>query len=166
MRLISAFAAGALFAIGLGLAGMLQPENIISFLDFTGAWDPTLMFVMGGATTVYFVGFHVLRGNKPYLAQSYVLPTKTVIDRRLVIGSGMFGVGWGLSGICPGPGLSMLGAGASEGLLFVASLAGGMLLFNAWQWAMTKSPAHAGASESVNPVLAQLAPKRRPAHSE
>ena len=80
MKLISAFAAGSLFAIGLGLAGMLRPENIQAFLDFAGAWDPTLMFVMGGATTVYFVAFHLLRGDKPFLVASYSLPTNTIVS--------------------------------------------------------------------------------------
>ena len=164
MKLISAFAAGSLFAIGLGLAGMLRPENIQAFLDFAGAWDPTLMFVMGGATTVYFVAFHLLRGDKPFLVASYSLPTNTIIDRKLILGSAMFGAGWGLAGICPGPGLSMVGAGFGEGALFVVSMAGGMYLFKAWKWLGTRQPA--APSLSVDPVLAQLAPQGRAAHSE
>ena len=115
------FAAGLLFALGLGLAGMTQPDKIRAFLDVAGAWDPSLAFVMAGAVGVYFVAYRLLRGRAPAAPRG--------IDRRLVAGAILFGVGWGLSGFCPGPALVSVGAGARAALWFVPAMVAGMALY-------------------------------------
>lgn len=130
MPIISAFLVGVVFALGLGISGMTQPEKVIGFLDFTGSWDASLMFVMGGAVMLYFLFFRVLRGERPMLAKRFRLPTRRTIDRRLVGGAALFGVGWALAGFCPGPAITSLGAGGGQALLFVAAMAGGMILYN------------------------------------
>jgi len=132
MPLLSAFLVGALFAVGLGVSGMTQPTKVIGFLDFFGHWDATLMFVMGGAVVLYFFFFRFARGYAPVLTAYFNLPTQKQIDLRLVIGSGMFGVGWGLAGFCPGPALTSLGHGATKVFVFVASMVAGMYLFKAF----------------------------------
>ncbi len=129
MQHATAFIVGLIFAVGLGISGMTQPEKVIGFLDFTGNWDGSLAFVMGGATIMYFFFFRVVRGYAPVLTAHFHLPTKTLIDKRLIIGSAMFGVGWGLAGFCPGPALTSIGTGSSGPLLFVASMITGMYLF-------------------------------------
>ena len=119
--------AGGLFGSGLAISGMTDPARVIGFLDLFGAWDPALLFVMAGAVGVYGLGMLVLRrfGN-----QSLKLPSasSSPIDRRLVIGAAIFGVGWGLGGFCPGPALANLGALRPEALLFVPAMAIGMLV--------------------------------------
>lgn len=129
MHVIVSFFVGALFAVGLGISGMTQPEKVIGFLDFFGSWDGTLLFVMGGATTMYFVAFRVVRGHAPVLTANWNLPTRTQIDARLIIGSAMFGIGWGLAGFCPGPALTSVGTGMSDVLVFVGSMVAGMYVF-------------------------------------
>ena len=124
---VSAFIIGIIFSIGLGVGGMTLPEKVIGFLDFFGDWDPSLMFVMGGAVTVYFVAFRFVRGYAPVLSSEFLLPTKSQIDRKLLIGSGMFGIGWGLAGYCPGPGITSLGAGSVDAAVFVVAMVVGML---------------------------------------
>ena len=90
---------------------MTDPARVIGFLDFFGGWDPSLMFVMAGAVVVYFVVFRWVRGVAPVLTTQFEIPTRRAIDLRLVLGAGLFGVGWGLAGFCPGPGLVSLGGG-------------------------------------------------------
>ena len=117
--------AGALFGSGLAISGMTDPARVIGFLDVFGAWDPALLFVMAGAVGVYGLGMLLLRrihGLKLPSAAS------SPIDRRLVIGAAIFGVGWGLGGFCPGPALANLGALRPEALLFVPAMAIGMFL--------------------------------------
>jgi uncharacterized protein len=99
---ISTFVAGLLFAIGLGLAGMTQPQKIISFLDVTGRWDPSLMFVMGGALAVHLISYRwITRRKSPLFDTSFHIPKRTDLDLKLIGGSALFGIGWGLSGYCP-----------------------------------------------------------------
>lgn len=129
MATLSAFFVGLLFAIGLGISGMTQPEKVIAFLDLFGAWDGSLAFVMGGATVMYIVFFRVVRGMAPVLTAHFHIPAHKQIDHRLLIGSAMFGVGWGLSGFCPGPALVSVGNGASGALIFAGSMVAGMYLF-------------------------------------
>ena len=129
MSVVVAFIVGAIFAVGLAAGGMLLPSKVIGFLDVTGDWDPTLVFVMGGAVLAFAVFFHVVRRERPLFADSFRLPTKTVIDRRLLGGSVLFGIGWGLAGYCPGPALVSLGSGAVEVLIFVAAMLAGMAAF-------------------------------------
>jgi uncharacterized membrane protein YedE/YeeE len=129
MQWIVSLAAGLLFGLGLGVAQMTNPLKVQGFLDVTGAWDPSLAFVMGGAVSVTLIAFRlVLRRPAPLWAARFHLPTLTAIDKRLVLGASLFGVGWGLSGYCPGPALATLLSGNTEVWLFVpAMLVGGLL---------------------------------------
>ena len=126
-KMILFFVAGGLFGTGLAISGMTDPARVIGFLDLFGAWDPALLFVMAGAVGVYGLGMLILRRVKN---RELNLPsaTSSPIDRKLVIGSGIFGVGWGLGGFCPGPALANLGALRVEALLFVPAMAIGMFL--------------------------------------
>ena len=129
-RIIAAFAVGLLFGLGLLVSGMADPSRIIGFLNVGGAWDPTLLFVMTGALAVSFLGYRLaFRRARPVLAEKFDLPTSTAIDSRLVGGAAMFGVGWGLSGFCPGPGVTALAFGDVEPFIFVAAMLAGMALF-------------------------------------
>jgi uncharacterized membrane protein YedE/YeeE len=121
--------AGGLFGAGLLLGGMTDPAKVIGFLDVTRGWDPSLGFVMGGAVAVYALVFHLVRRrrNDPWFDVAFHLPTRRDIDLGLVAGAAIFGVGWGLGGLCPGPGLVAAAAGSSTGLLFVAAMIVGML---------------------------------------
>lgn len=124
--------AGLLFGLGLIVSGMANPEKVLGFLDITGRWDPSLAFVMGGAILVGLVAFALARKRTlSFLGFNMKLPTNTRIEKRLVIGSMMFGIGWGIAGFCPGPGLVALGAGELKAVVFVGSMVAGMLLFEA-----------------------------------
>lgn len=109
---------------------MTNPEKVQAFLDFTGAWDPSLAFVMGGAVAVYTLFFRLVRPQlaRPVFAPRFQLPTRTDLDGRLLLGSALFGVGWGLGGICPGPALAALPSGGWGGVVFVACMLIGMRL--------------------------------------
>src|SRR5436305_14661758 len=126
-RLFHIFLAGALFGTGLAISGMTDPGRVIGFLDVFGAWDPALLFVMAGAVGVYGLGMLILRRLENRHLNLPVAGSSS-IDRRLVIGSAIFGLGWGLGGFCPGPALANLGALQIEALLFVPAMAIGMLL--------------------------------------
>lgn len=124
---------GILFGAGLAVSGMVNPSKILSFLDLAaiadGRWDGTLLFVMGGALAVTFVGYRwVLRRPGPFLAGSFTLPTATAVDRRLVIGAALFGAGWGLVGYCPGPAIASLAWPQAEPALFVVAMLAGLWL--------------------------------------
>ena len=129
----AAFAAGLLFGVGLTISGMTRPAKVIAFLDvFGGAWDPSLLFVMGGAVAVTLIAFRlILKRQAPTWADAFVLPTKKTIDGRLLLGAAIFGVGWGLGGFCPGPGIVSVATGAKSPLVFVASMVAGRLLVDA-----------------------------------
>jgi uncharacterized protein len=126
-KLVLFFVAGGLFGMGLAISGMTDPARVIGFLNVFGAWDPALVFVMAGAVGMYGTGMLILRRVKN---QNPQLPSarSSLIDRRLVIGAAIFGVGWGLGGFCPGPALANLGALRVEALLFVPAMAIGMFL--------------------------------------
>jgi uncharacterized protein len=126
-KLVLFFVAGAVFGMGLAISGMTDPGRVIGFLDLFGAWDPALLFVMAGAVGVYGLGMLILRR---FQSRNLDLPpaASSPIDRRLVIGSAIFGLAWGLGGFCPGPALANLGALQVEALLFVPTMAIGMLL--------------------------------------
>lgn len=134
MNAISALLSGLVFGLGLIVSGMANPAKVLAFLDLAGAWDPSLMFVMGGAIAVGFFAFRAA-AKRPMtlLGLPSQLPAPGAVDFRLAFGSTLFGIGWGLAGICPGPGIVLLGSGAPEGLVFVAALLGGMGLFELWQ---------------------------------
>jgi uncharacterized membrane protein YedE/YeeE len=123
------FGLGLLFAAGLVLSGMTNPAKVIAFLDVLGRWDPSLAFVMVGAIGVFALARRVVAGwRRPLVAPRFSNPIPTRIDRRLVVGAAVFGVGWGASGFCPGPALVSLGAGTGAALWFVPAMIAGMLL--------------------------------------
>lgn len=127
---LSEFLVGLIFGLGLILAGMTDPGKVIGFLDLFGAWDPSLAFVMGGAILVGVFAFWAARRRaQTFLGGALQMPTRRDIDRRLVIGSLVFGAGWGLAGFCPGPGLVSMAAGEPKALAFVAAMVVGMFIF-------------------------------------
>ena len=128
-KLIVGFVAGAVFACGLVVSQMTMPGRIIGFLDFGGAWDPTLLFVMAGAIAVYLPIWWLRRGRKAPVGGK-TIPTRLegAIDKRLLLGATTFGIGWGICGICPGPGITLLGRPSPTALVFVLAMLGGMLL--------------------------------------
>ncbi len=129
--LISAIA-GLIFGLGLIVSGLADPAKVQNFLDLFGTWDPSLAFVMAGAIAVTFAGYRIAFGRgRPILADAFSLPTTTVIDRPLVVGAALFGVGWGLSGFCPGPAIVSLPLMATGTLVFVPAMVIGMLLARA-----------------------------------
>jgi uncharacterized membrane protein YedE/YeeE len=130
-RLAVAFACGALFAVGLAISGMTHPTKVLAFLDFAGAWDPSLAFVMAGGVLVNVLLFRVaLRRGAPLLAGVFALPDKRAIDVRLVVGAAVFGVGWGLGGFCPGPAVVSVAGGAAPVIVFVVAMLVGMALYD------------------------------------
>jgi uncharacterized protein len=130
MSLVLAALVGALFGAGLLVSGMTQPAKVISFLDVTRGWDPSLAFVMGGAAIVYAIAFRVVlrRRNDPWFDRAFHLPTRRDLDPPLLIGAALFGIGWGLGGLCPGPGLVSAASGSVPALAFVAAMLVGMHL--------------------------------------
>lgn len=131
MNLLFALLSGLLFGLGLIIAGMANPAKVLGFLDIGGQWDPSLALVMASAVTVAILGF--IWGKKrqtSLLGQPVHLPTSTHIDKRLIGGSVLFGIGWGLAGICPGPVLVLVGAGMFKGILFMAAMLAGMAIFS------------------------------------
>ena len=130
MNAAAAFAAGLVFGIGLLVSGMADPSKVLGFLDITGRFDPSLAVVMASALPVAAIAYAIAkRRTATFAGAAFDLPTSRTIDRRLVAGSIVFGIGWGLAGVCPGPGLVVLGAGRSEGIVFVAALLAGMAAF-------------------------------------
>ena len=144
MRFVAlSFLTGLVFGLGLIVSGMANPAKVLGFLDLAGAWDPSLALVMGGAIAVAFLPFQWAKRQKvSLLGAPMQLPTATRLDRRLVLGSLMFGAGWGVGGFCPGPGLVALGMGVPQAFVFVLAMLVGMLLFEAIErgWATTRSP--------------------------
>lgn len=125
---------GLLFALGLGLGGMTDPAKVVGFLDVAGAWDPSLAFVMAGALGTHAVLRRlVLRRKQPVLAPAFPSLKSARVDGRLMGGAALFGIGWGLSGYCPGPALATLPTGGSMVLLFVVAMLAGMGVFRAWE---------------------------------
>ena len=130
MSTFFAFLAGLVFGIGLLVSGMTDPGKVLGFLDLAGNWDPSLALVMVGAIAVGLVAFALAKQRAlSLLGLPMQLPTARQIDRRLVLGSLTFGIGWGVAGICPGPALVLLGAGLPQGMVFVVAMLGGMAGF-------------------------------------
>ncbi|CNC00786.1 DUF6691 family protein [Yersinia intermedia] len=131
MNLFFALLAGLIFGLGLIVAGMANPAKVLGFLDIGGLWDPSLALVMAAAVAIATLGFTWAKKRKvSLLGQPLQLPTSNRIDRRLIGGSLLFGAGWGLAGICPGPALVLLGAGVFKGVIFVAAMVAGMAIFS------------------------------------
>jgi len=129
-RMLINLLGGTLFGLGLSVSGMVNPQKIIGFLDFAGNWDPTLVLVFGGALLVAIPAFRlILRRPRPVLADDFDLPTKKDVDGRLLAGSALFGVGWGLAGFCPGPAVTALASGLLPVFVFVAAMVAGMALY-------------------------------------
>lgn len=127
---IAAFVVGFVFAIGLGLSGMTQPQKVIGFLDLFGQWDPSLIFVMVGAIIVHFVTFKIIRKrNSPLFSSQWHVPTKKEITPALMAGAFIFGVGWALGGFCPGPAITSMASFDKTPFVFVISMLVGMVLF-------------------------------------
>jgi uncharacterized protein len=134
MPAVAALICGFIFGWGLLISGMMQPAKVLAFLDIFGNWDPSLAVVMAAALAVSAAGFALAkRRERPLLAAQSLWPTRSDIDRPLVIGAVLFGVGWGLSGLCPGPALENLATLSPRLVVFVVAMAAGMVLHDAWQ---------------------------------
>lgn len=132
--ILASFCSGLIFGLGLLISGMTEPEKVLGFLDFFGAWDATLALVMAGAVAVASAGFALARRrSEPLFATTFSWPSRNDIDAPLVIGSALFGIGWGLAGICPGPALVNLVGLTAPILVFVAAMVVGMFGFELWQ---------------------------------
>ena len=130
MFVLTSLLTGLVFGLGLIVSGIANPAKVLGFLDVGGAWDPSLALVMAGAIAVGFFAFYFAKNRTVSLMGAQMkLPTASHIDRRLVMGSTLFGIGWGIAGLCPGPGLVALGMGESKALVFVAAMLAGMAVF-------------------------------------
>ncbi|EHW0635873.1 YeeE/YedE family protein [Vibrio vulnificus] len=129
---LTSLMAGILFGLGMAISGMTDPNKVIGFLDIAGQWDPSLMFVMGGALAVFMPGYFLLirKQQKPLNAEVFCLASQQTIDKRLVAGATIFGIGWGLAGICPGPAVASLGLGNIQIVLFFAAMMVGLGVTN------------------------------------
>ncbi len=132
MKLLTSLLAGLLFGLGMAISGMVDPARVIAFLDLAGAWDPSLAFVMGGALLVFMPGYFLLvkPRSRSLLGEPIVAVPTPKLDRRLIGGAALFGIGWGLAGICPGPALSLISSGQPMIMLFIAAMVAGILLFD------------------------------------
>ncbi|MCG3267345.1 DUF6691 family protein [Yoonia sp. I 8.24] len=128
MRVLVSFIVGATFGVGLLISGMTNTNKVQGWLDIFGAWDPTLAFVMGGAIVPMAIAWQLTKTRKPVFAESFPSPPDPKIGRNLVIGSTLFGAGWGLAGLCPGPAVASLSYGGIGGLTFMAAMLLGMLI--------------------------------------
>lgn len=130
MRSVSvALASGTIFGAGLALGGMTDPARVRGFLDLFGAWDPTLAFVMGGALIVMALAWLLQKSmQRPLFAEKFALPDRSDLTPRLIGGSALFGIGWGIAGLCPGPGFAALAIDAPSAAVFIAAMLAGMLL--------------------------------------
>ena len=129
MRIVASLLVGLIFGLGLVISGMTNPAKVQNFLDILGTWDPSLIFVMGGAILIAMPGFFLAKKmDKPLLATEFKLPTKMDIDEKLLIGSGLFGMGWGLGGFCPGPAITALSTGVLGVAAFTIAMMFGMMV--------------------------------------
>ena len=132
MKLIVTYLIGLVFGLGISISGMANPAKVLNFFDVAGTWDPSLIFVMGGALVVAFIGYKlVLKRPAPVFEPKFNVPTSRAIDARLVGGSAVFGIGWGIAGFCPGGALPALGTGNVDVLIFTAALVAGIFLARA-----------------------------------
>lgn len=149
LRILSVYLIGLVFGIGIVISGMANPAKVLNFFDFFGTWDPSLVFVMGGAVTVAFIGYRlVLPRPRPLFEGRFQLPTATRLDAKLIGGSAVFGIGWGISGFCPGGALPALGTGMTEVFLFTAALLAGIFAakgLQAWMRSRQSQAATSGA---------------------
>ena len=134
MKLVSAFFIGALFGLGIIIGGMGNPAKIMNFFDVTGTFDQSLIFVMGGALITTFIGYRVVfaQRKRPFIGTAFQLPKKADIDAPLVIGAGLFGIGWGITGFCPGGSIPAVTLGEPSVWIFIGSMIAGITLARAW----------------------------------
>lgn len=129
MKLIILYLIGVIFGVGISISGMANPAKVLNFFDVAGIWDPSLIFVMGGALVTTFIGYKLAFGRTaPLFEQRFSVPTSRTIDLKLVGGSAVFGIGWGIAGFCPGGALPALGTGRWEVFAFVAAVIAGIYL--------------------------------------
>jgi uncharacterized membrane protein YedE/YeeE len=129
MKLVYAVFTGLVFGIGISLSGMIDPAKVLNFFDIAGTWDPSLIFVMGGALIVTFFGYRLAwRRDAPLFGGRFEVPASTVIDSKLIGGSALFGIGWGIAGFCPGAAIPALGTGRWEVVLFLVAVIAGFFL--------------------------------------
>ena len=140
IKLISSAVIGAIFGLGIAISGMANPAKVLNFFDLFGSWDPSLMFVMGGALITTAIGYRIVFGRqiKPMLAETFLVPTSNVIDTRLVAGAATFGVGWGIAGFCPGGAIPALGLGYSVTFIFMGAMIFGIVIARMASTAMAK----------------------------
>lgn len=143
MRILLALLAGSLFGAGLLISGMTDTVRVQGWLDVFGNWDPTLAFVMGGAILPMLVAWHLTKGRVPVIGGQFPAPPRPELDRRLIIGSVLFGMGWALAGLCPGPAMASLSYGGFGGWAFLAAMITGMLLAPALRAQLDRSPSAA-----------------------
>ncbi|MGL4888596.1 MAG: DUF6691 family protein [Aeromonas veronii] len=144
MKLLTSLFAGVLFGLGMAISGMMDSARVTGFLDLAGAWDPSLAFVMGGALLVFMPGYFLLvkPRRQSVLGEPIVTVPAPRLERRLIGGAALFGIGWGLVGICPGPALSLISSGQPMIMLFIAAMVAGILLFDrGLARVLTKAPA-------------------------
>ena len=144
MKLLTSLFAGVLFGLGMAISGMMDPARVTGFLDLAGAWDPSLAFVMGGALLVFMPGYFLLvkPRRQSVLGEPIAAVPAPRLDSRLIGGATLFGIGWGLVGICPGPALSLISSGQPMIMLFIAAMVAGILLFDrGLARVLTKAPA-------------------------
>lgn len=148
---ISSFISGLIFAIGLGISGMMSPSKVQGFLDLFGKWDPSLGLVMGGAVAVTFISFpFILARKEPIFEKKFNVPTNKTIDKNLIIGAVLFGAGWGIGGLCPGPAIANLATLNLNVLLFIPSLIAG---FYIQQYLLTPKKVEAKVEKTPSPSL-------------
>ncbi len=127
MPFIVSLISGLIFGLGLIIGGMANPQKILNFLDIFGQWDPSLIFMMGAAIITTFLGYRfVLKNERPILADRFEVPTRKNIDKYLIIGPALFGIGWGLGGFCPGPAITSISLGANGTYIFIAAMIAGI----------------------------------------
>jgi uncharacterized membrane protein YedE/YeeE len=144
---ILALVSGLLFGLGLGISQMVDRERVLGFLDIAGDWDPTLAFVMGGAVLVTIVSFRfVLRRPHPIFAGKFYLPSRQDIDRNLLVGAGLFGIGWGLAGYCPGPAITATVLGIANPFIFI-----GAMILGSWIYKLTRNTSPTQPSKIGSP---------------
>ena len=141
-RVLLAAAAGLTFGLGLTLSDMIDPARVLGFLDLFGAWDPTLAFVMGGAIIPMAIAWRLTANRRPAMGGEFPKPPEPTLGRNLVLGSVLFGMGWGLAGLCPGPSIASISYGGLNNLIFIAAMVSGMLAApHVRRWLDTRIPA-------------------------
>lgn len=153
MPIVASLVCGLIFGAGLVISGMTQPPKVLGFLDIFGRWDPTLAFVIAGAIAVSATGFALARrASAPAFAARHLWPTRKDIDRPLVAGAILFGIGWGLVGLCPGPAVVNIASLSPRLLLFVLAMVAGMALQGWWQSRADATSTHADTSTTLAPT--------------